>query len=283
MNIKFSKHVSKITKSLLGDVVTSKLKYYHQRRRWPNYNNPKDLSEYILSERFKISFDKYAQYADKILVREYVKSKGLGHLLLQHYGVWDKPEDINFELLPNRFILKANNGCGNHYICRNKQNLNIQLAIEILNKSIKAGQNSPERHYRAIKPKVFCEELLDLGSDELPTDYKIQCLNGKPDHFFIASEREKKAKYCTLDFDWNILDYTKKIFIPTRIPDPPIHMKEMVEYARILSQDFPCVRVDFYEYKGHVYFSELTFSPWGGFLYSYTNESIKMLGRKLGL
>lgn len=275
--------LSTIVGKLFGEKVNYRLKYFHNRGHLPNFSQPKDISEYMLSTMLNPAFDQYAKYADKERVREYVSECGLDHILLKHYGVWDRPEDIEWDKLPQKFILKANNGCANHVICKDKEKLDKQKAIETLNINIQNGLNSAERHYRAIKPLVFAEELLDTGSDKLPTDYKIMCINGEPDHFFVACEREVSARYETYDFQWEKLPYTKKEFLPHVQIDRPQHIEELKEYAKKLSHIFPVVRVDFYEFEGSIYFSELTFSPWGGFLYSYTNRSILEMGKKLGL
>ena len=280
---KFSLILSKIVGCTLGDNLNYRLKYFHNRGHLPNFTHPKDISEYMLSTMLNPGFDQYAKYADKVRVRDYIKECGLEHILLKHYGIWERPENIEWNKLPKKFVLKANNGCGNHIICKDKDKLDKQKAIEILKNSILKGINSRERHYRSIKPLVFAEELLDTGSDKLPTDYKIMCINGVPDHFFIACEREISARYDTYDFEWRRLPYTKKKFYPHVKVERPENITEMIEYAKKLSHIFPVVRVDFYEYEGKVYFSELTFSPWGGFLYSYTDKAIKGMGQKLGL
>ena len=268
---------------LTTDKLTIKFQYFHQRKKWPNFRDPKDLSEIILSERLSPKFDKYALYADKLKVREFVRSKGLEKILLKHYGCWKRPEDIDFDRLPKKFILKANNGCGNHVICKNKFSFNKQEAIETLKISMEKGLHHPERHYRAIVPMVFCEQFLDTGTDEWPTDYKIQCVGGRPDHFFVASERSSgDTKYCTFDLNWSYIPYTKHSFEPVKMPLKPQCLEEMIAYASILCSNFDYVRVDFYEFKGQVYFSELTFTPWGGFMYSYTNDAIRLLGEKIG-
>lgn len=280
---KLSLIASGVVGKLFGEKVNYRLKYFHNRGHFPNFTHPKDITEYMLSTMLNPAFDQYAKYADKVRVREYIKECGLEHILLKHYGVWERPEDIEWDKLPNKFILKANNGCGNHVICKDKDKLDKQKAIDTLNKSIQNGLHSAERHYCAISPLVFAEELLDTGSDKLPTDYKIMCINGEPDHFFVACEREVSARYDTYDFNWNRVPYTKKEYLPHEHVERPEHISDLVEYAKELSHIFPVVRVDFYVFEGKIYFSELTFSPWGGFLYSYTDESIIEMGRKLGL
>ena len=275
--------MSDFVRSLFGSLFDYELRYFRLRKRWPNLQKPQDLSERIISAMlYYPGFEKYAQYADKCLVRDYVKSKGLECTLLKHYGVWDKPEDIPFDSLPDQFILKANNGSGNHYICKDKSNIDKYAVIRKLNMSLKNGMTSIEPHYRHIIPKVFCEELIDTGSDAFPTDYKFTCVNGKICDIFVAVERAVNAKYITLDTSWNLLPYTRKEFLPDYIPAKPHLLDEMIRIAKILSKDFVFVRVDLYEYRNNVYFSELTFSPWGGMMYSYTDEAIKYIGSKFG-
>lgn len=271
--------LSFLSRSILGAKATYKLRYFHQRRHLPNLKHPKDLSEYLISEMFKKEFLYKADYTDKVLVREYLKRKGLEDLLLEHYGVWENPEDIEWEKLPNKFILKANNGCGNHVICTDKEKLNKEAAIAILKENLKEGLTHIEPHYRAIKPKVFAEYLIETPNGEWPTDYKFTCINGKFCDCFIATDRKTDVKYITLDKNWNPLPTTKKEYLPSYIPERPKHLNEMIRYAEILSEDFDVVRVDFYEFNGKVYFGELTFTPWGSLMYSYTDEALLNFGK----
>lgn len=270
--------LSFLSRNILGAKLTYRLRYFHQRKHFPNLRHPKDLSEYLISEMFKEEFLYKAKYADKILVRDYLKEKGLEDLLLEHYGAWENPEDIEWDKLPNKFILKANNGCGNHVICTDKAKLNKEEAIATLKKSLKEGLNHIEPHYRAIKPQVFAEYLIETPNGEWPTDYKFTCINGKFCDCFIATDRKTNVKYITLDKDWTPLPTTKKEYLPSYIPERPKHLDEMIKYAEILSEDFDVVRVDFYEFNGKVYFGELTFTPWGSLMYSYTDEALLELG-----
>lgn len=180
-------------------------------------------------------------------------------------------------------MLKANNGCGNHVICRDKSQLDYDTAIDTLRRSIYEGQHHVEPHYHYITPCVFAEELIETGSSALPTDYKFTCINGEVVDIFVATERETNAKYCTMGLEWKPLPYTKKEFLPSKLPEPPLHLDKLVEVARTLSKDFRFVRVDLYEYRDQPYFSELTFFPWGALLYSYTDEAVLLYGEKLGL
>lgn len=256
------------------------LKYYLARGYFPNLYHPQNLSERILASMCTPEFLKYADLADKVKVHEYVKSKGLEHILLKHYAVWSNVEDINISTLPNKFILKPNNGSGGHVYCRDKSTFDLEAAKQYIKANLsRAKDYFFEPHYLKIEPKIFAEQLLDLGDGKVLTDYKFHCIKGKIVDVFLAGENEKhERKYATVDLDWNELPYTIESYKLYPLPEKPSCLKEMVEYAKILSADFDFVRVDFYEYEDKVYFSELTFSPWGGYMYSYTDEALRILG-----
>ena len=276
-------YISKICKRLgkPGVKMWYYLHFWMTRRRWPSFKHPKDLSERILASMLSEDFLRYADLADKVKAPEYVKSKGLEKILLKHYGVWKRADDINLESLPNKFILKPNNGSGGHVICRDKTSFDFDAAKRILQSNLDRGCHyAYEPHYNLIEPRILCEELLDLGEGKVLTDYKFTCVKGKIADIFLAGENSKgERKYATVDLNWNPLPYTLDSFLLTPLPPKPDKLDEMVEYAKILSQDFDFVRVDLYEHEGKVYFSELTFSPWGGFMYSYNDYGLKTIGK----
>lgn len=277
---KFNSGLGNVVNNLLGAKMNYKLRYYHQRGHWPNLKHPEDMSEILISKMFDEPVCRQlSQYVDKVAMREYVKGKGLENILLKHFGVWENPEDIPFDELPEHFILKSNNGCGHHVICRDKSSFDPQKAIETLHLAIKSGQEHVERHYRYIPPKVFAEELIETPDGDLPIDYKFTCIGGEIMDVFVATERATGTKYSTLDLDWNVLPYIKKEWLPKAIPPKPHNIKALADVAKILCKDFDFVRVDLYEYRNQPYISELTFFPWGGFLYGYSNNAIKEYGK----
>lgn len=268
-----------------GRRVGVSLKYHHTRNRWPNLKYPKDLSERVLSSMCEPTFLRYADLADKVKVRDYIKSKGLEHILLEQYKVWDTPDQITNEeidKLPEKFILKPNNGSGGHVYCRDKSKLDLEQAkLTLKSALVRAKGYFLEPHYLIIEPKVYAEELLDLGEGRVLTDYKFHCIKGEIVDVFLAGENANgERKYATVDLNWDVLPYTKESYLLDPLPGKPLCLEEMKKYARILSKDFDFVRVDFYEYDGKVYFSELTFSPWGGYFYSYTDEALIEYGKR---
>jgi len=267
-----------------GIMLWHKFNYYRLRHRLPNFRHPKDLSERLLAQMHKKEWLKFADYADKWKVRDYIKSKGMGDLLLDVYGVWNNADEIDFDILPEKFALKPNNGSGGHFLCHDKSKIDIPTVRKQLNEALNQIDHDPsfhwEPHYAAINRKIYAEELIDVGEGKLPVDYKFTCIKGKVRDCFIVTERETgHAKYITLDTEWNVLPWTVDKWVSPTVPMKPKHLKEMLQIAEHLSADFEFVRVDLYEYKDKVYFSELTFSPWGGMMYSYNDEGIRTLGR----
>lgn len=259
-------------------------KEYHDiRGKWPHFNHPLDLSEFILASIQKKDFLKFADLADKVKAPNYVRKKGLGDILLKHYAVWDNVDSIDITDLPDKFILKPNNSSGGHIICRDKKSFDLDSAKKSLTLNLlRAEDYAFEPHYLKIEPKIFAEELLDLGEGNVLTDYKFNCIKGLVADIFLAGENENgERKWVTVNENWEQIPYIKKEWTLNPVPKKPERLQDMIKYAQILSADFDYVRVDFYEHEGHVYFSELTFSPWGGFQYGYSNEALLLLGAKM--
>ncbi|HPE41221.1 MAG TPA: ATP-grasp fold amidoligase family protein [Bacteroidales bacterium] len=261
-----------------------KTRYFAQRNRFPNLKDPKDISEIVLSSMLKPDFIKFAEYTDKVKVRKYVITKGLEHILPKIYGIWDNPGKIDFSTLPNSFVLKANNGCGNHIICNDKTQLNIEKSILKLKKNIKAHKTNRlrlEPHYQHIKPLIFAEELIKTKDGKPPADIKFHCINGEPYDIFICTERGINTKYITYNLEWNKKNVTKTEYLSHVTLKKPDNLDDMIKVAEQLARGFDFVRVDFYLNTANVVFSELTFTPWSGYMNSYSDEEILKMGVKL--
>lgn len=259
--------------------------YYRIRGRWPNFNHPKDLSEHIMSAMNHKDFEKYADYADKIKVRDYLTLKGYGDKLLDVYGIWERAEDIDFNSLPDKFALKPNNGSGGHVFCRDKSQINNEEVVNQLNKGLNLVKENLlfkfERHYSKIQPRIYAEELIETGDNSMPTDYKFMCVKGKIADCLVVSNRKGESySLSCYDNDWQM---KKNFLIPDQKHDIPIekpkNWEEMKQIAKVISKDFEFVRVDLYEYKDRVYIGELTFSPQGGYISYYTDSAIKEMGK----
>ena len=273
-------------KKLLNDIQQL---YYNVYGHYPDLDDPQTLNEKLLWLAYYWRHPLKAFCADKYRCREYVtKYCGLPeNLLVPLLGIWDKAEDIDFNALPNQFVLKCNHGCGYNIIVKDKSALDITHAKEQLNRWLSedfAG-NVSEIHYRNIQPhKIICEQYLPaIGDASSLIDYKLMCFNGIPHFFFVAYNRDEagEATFCTFSLEWEQLFYIndeKKVKIPK-----PASLKKMIEYACVLSKDFPFVRVDFYDVAGEPLFGEMTFTPYGNLLTYFTPDVIAKYGEILQL
>ena len=262
--------------------------YKRANGRKLNWENPQDLSEKINWMKFHCNLSKWTELADKYLVRKYVESKGLEDILVKLYGVWKTPEEIDFDKLPKSFVLKTNNSCGTVLLVKDKSNLNIEETRKTLNIWLrkKLGKETVEPHYLDIDPLIIAEEYLDMGNDLV--DYKLHVVHGVTELVMVCSNRKigKSADICLYDKDWNfrndLLGTCHKYdnVLPIECPKT---FEKMKEYARILCQDFPFVRMDFYEVNGKVYFGEMTFTPKGGYCNTLTYAEQLRIGKLMKL
>ena len=275
--------------SFVSPVLVSKILYRKSFKRKLNLTEPKYFNEKLMWLKLK----RYAQNplvrqcADKYAVREYIKECGLKHILNDLIGVWDRPEDIPWENLPNRFVIKCNHGAGYNLVCKDKEKFNIAEASKKLKNWLKEEYwiNYAEVQYRGIPKKIICEKYLEGKNDALPVDYKIYCFNGKPLYIGNFIERNMEEKFILrgyFDLDWNPSPVFRYEMDAKKFECPKC-LAEMLSYAEILSKPFPFVRVDFYEVNGKVYFGELTFTPTGCIATYYTDEAYLQLGEVLNV
>ncbi len=258
-----------------------------------NWDNPRDLNEKINWLKINSDTSEWTRLADKYKVREYVKECGLEHILVRLYARYDKIDEIDFDLLPNSFVIKMNNGCGDIIIVEDKSKMDKKAVIQNLKKNIgrKYGYRLYEPHYFSIKPCIIIEELLKDESNEYSSslvDYKIWCFDGKPYYISVMFNRDKNGVMNdTRDLNW-INHAEKSIFTEYNLDGKgmsrkPKCLKQMLDYAGILSRGFPEVRVDFYEVDGKVYFGEMTFTSSGGFNDYFTQDFLDELGDMIDL
>lgn len=216
---------------------------------------------------------------DKLAVREYVKEKGLGHILNDLIGVYENIKQIDFNLLPDKFVLKANHGSGWNIICDDKSKLNLRLTKNLLRRWMHANYyyETCEWVYKNIKPKIICEKFLEDSSVGGLKDYKIFCFNGEPKLIQVDIDRRTSHKRNIYDLNWNYVPVSIKYPTAPEIQIPkPVNLDEMLHYARILSDGFPHVRVDFYIIDRKIIFGELTFIHGAGYE-KITPESYNVL------
>lgn len=260
--------------------------YYSVTGKWLDWNHPKDINEKLMwLNRFAPNPLK-TKCADKYLVREYVKEKGLEKLLIPLLGVWDAAEDIDFESLPDQFALKCNHGCGYNIICSNKSSLDIEQTKKKLNEWLKIDYSSVlyEFHYKDIPRKIVGEEFIKEYEQDGIVDYKFHCFNGKVQCCLVCYDRNNGINKDIYSTEWERKDYVLDQFHVNRKKiAQPKNLDYMLQVSSILSEEFDYCRVDLYEINGNVRFGEMTFTPAANMMTSYTQSFLDELGECLQL
>lgn len=266
-------------------VGTKRAKLFDARFRYGrrlDLDNPRTLADKISWLELNGDRKTMANLTDKFEVRDYVAEKGLTDILIPLCGgPWTNADDIDIDVLPSQFVLKATHGCEMNYICRDKSALDI---TDLLSQArVWLASDYPracvEPHYKLIPHRVYAERYVG-GMDDV-IDYKFHCLNGVPSFVLTCSNREKSLKLNLYDLDWNAIEGLRGSMKNVVEIARPKTLLEMTDVARTLSSDFDFVRVDLYEKDGKVYFGELTFSPAVGVLPYFTDEFIANWGGRL--
>ena len=227
-------------------------------------DNPKTFNEKINWYKLNYKNDLMPICADKYAVREYIKKKGLEDILVKNYGVYDSVEEIDFSKLPNEFVVKVTGDSGGVVICKEKSKFRSLIGDKFAYLKKDYSNDNKEWVYHHIVNRLTVEELIKTKDGKSPKDYKFFCFNGEPKFLFVASDRDKEVKFDFFDINWNKLNVRQgHANSKTRILKPK-KLDQMLEICRILSKDFPHVRVDLYYENDTIYFGELTFFHFSG-------------------
>lgn len=234
-------------------------------------NHPKTFNEKLQWLKLYDRRPEYTVMVDKYAVKKYVADIIGEEYIIPTLGVWDKFEDIDFDTLPNQFVLKCTHDSGGLAICKDKKMFDIEAAKNKINRSLKTNYylRGREWPYKNVKPRIIAEQYMEDSVTSELRDYKFFCFNGEVKMLFIASDRQnanEETKFDFFDMDYKHLDVRNGHPNATVMPDKPKCFDEMKSLAEKLSINIPQVRVDFYEVDGKVYFGELTFSHWSGFV-----------------
>lgn len=240
--------------------------WYHQRTgKFLDLENPETFNEKIQWLKLYDSTLLKTRLADKYLVRRWVKDKIGEKYLIPLLGVWKTFDDINFDELPDQFVLKTNHGSGSVLVVSNKMELDKIDAKNKFDKWLKKNygcMGGQELHYWNIKPVIIAEKFID-SIDHL-CDYKFLCFNGEVKYIWVDSNRFIDHRRDFFDINWNHISVIQKCSNADHVPKKPDNMEEMIHLAQVLSQGFSHVRVDFYNIKGKIYFGEMTFTSANG-------------------
>lgn len=239
--------------------------YYEVFGQRPDLNRPRRYTEKLQKMILCDHNPLYHRLVDKAEVKSYVSSLIGEEHIIPTLGVWSRAEDIDWDSLPDYFVLKCTHDSGSALICRDKASFDREAACEKLRAALSRDywKVSREWAYKGVKPRIIAEAY--LGDDV--ADYKFFCFNGKPELLFVATERQKEGEEVKFDFfdmSFNHLDIRNGHPNASVPPARPEHFEEMKDLAARLSAGLPQVRVDFYELGGKVYFGEYTFYHFRG-------------------
>ena len=245
-----------------------RLKYENVFGSELDLENPKTFNEKLQWLKLHNRKPEYTVMVDKYLAKQYIASRIGEEYVVPLLGVWDDPEDINFDALPNQFVLKCNHNSGvGMCICKDKSKLDIPTVKKELRKGLRDNYYLKNREwpYKDVPRKVIAEKFLNDSNEECLTDYKFFCFNGKPEIVYISKDNAVDARTDFFDMDFNHLDIHMKDPNADVPPSKPQEFEKMKEIATILSKGIPHVRIDLYDISGRLYVGEMTLYHNGGF------------------
>lgn len=266
--LEFLPQKSKDLARYLPDKAYLQLKYFYIFKKTLNLRNPKTFNEKIQWLKLYNRNELYCIMVDKFRVKEYISDKLGADYIAKTYGIYDSFEEIDFDSLPDSFVIKTTHDSGGIVICKNKQSLDLGKAREKISNSLKTdffilGREWPYKH---VKHRIIVEEYLTDESGVELKDYKLFCFNGKVKFIQLDYDRFTDHHRNMYDAKWNRLPLTYT-YPPdeTKEFDRPKRLDEMISCAEIISNDIPFVRCDFYCLPEKVIFGEMTFFPESGF------------------
>lgn len=265
--IKFVKKVIRklklITLSCLPDYLYLKYQYKKKLGKKLKLQNPQTFNEKIQYLKLHYRDELLTICADKLRVSEYVTNKIDEDILVPLLWVGENPAHIPFEALPDSFVIKTNHGSGMNIIVKDKNKINKEEIVENIKKwlNISYYKLAREWSYKNIKRKIIVEWYLGDNVN----DYKIFVFNNKAHFIQVDLDRYIEHRRNIYDLEWKLLNVKYLYNNSTKIIDKPYNLNKMIYYAEILSENFPFVRVDFYEVSKKLYFGEMTFYPEAGF------------------
>lgn len=261
--------------------------------KFVNWERPQTFTEKLQWLKVYNRKPEYTQMVDKYAVKEYVANIIGDEYIIPTLGVWNTPEEIDWESLPQQFVLKTTHGGGSNgvWVCKDKSSFDIEQCIKEIHRSLKSDLYWKFREwpYKDVPKRIIAEKFLSETPDEKVSkdlaDYKFFCFNGVVKVFKIDFNRysNHQANYYTKDK--KLLPYGEAVYPPDleKVVDFPLNFDKMIELSECLSYNLPFVRVDFYNVNGKIYFGEITFFPASGFG-AFTSEEFNYnLGEMLSL
>ncbi len=280
------KKLLKIISPLLSDQMYLKLIFPLNTGYKLNLERPTSFNEKMQWLKLNDRKPVYVKMVDKYEAKRYVASIIGDNYIIPTLAVYNTVEEIDFNALPNQFVLKCTHDSGGIVICKDKSSLDVKHAQWILRKGLKTNYFYQNREwpYKNVKPRIIAEQYMKDESGWQLKDYKIFCFNGEPKFIEVDYDRYVDHKLNVYDLNWNFIDFymtspnDKNVNIKK-----PAKLEEMLDIAKKLSVGLKFVRVDLYSINENIYFGELTHYPGSGFIDFHPKEYDKKLGEMLSL
>lgn len=263
----FSKIYHAILMALVKDDETYvKWDYLWGMGHFPDLENPRTYNEKLCWLKIHARKPEYTKLVDKYDAKEYVKGMIGEEYIIPSYGVWDNFDDIDFDALPNQFVLKTTHDSGWVIICKDKSKFDKEATRKKVAASMRHSLYCYHREYpyKDLKPRIIIEKLMEEEGGHSLKDYKFFCFDGKVKMLFIATDRPVDTRFDFFDRDFNHLPFKQGHPLASKPINKPEGFEEMITIAEKLSKGIPHVRVDLYNINGKIYFGELTFFHFGG-------------------
>lgn len=268
-----------------SDSLYLRMRYFLFMKKPLHLKKPKTFNEKLQWLKLYDRNPLYTSLVDKYEVKEYVAERIGREHIIPTIGVWDSVEEIDFDSLPDKFVLKCTHDSGGLLLCKDKSMLNIQEVRRSLNKVLKRNYYKVGREwpYKNVRHRIIAEAYMKDEKSVILNDYKFFCFDGEVKILFVATDRGVDTRFDFFDRDFNHLDIINGHLMSEKKIEKPSKFDEMISIAETLSKDIPHVRVDLYEINEVVYFGEMTFSHWGGTVPFEPEEWDYKLGRWLKL
>ncbi len=254
---------------LLGDATFLRLMYLAKTGRRLDLRNPRSFNEKLQWLKIHCRREEMPVMVDKAAAKDWIAERVGSEYVNPTLGIWSRAEDIDFDSLPESFVLKTTHDCGGVVICRDKASFDRIAAIKTLDEALsrRFWKENREWPYKEVTPRIIAEPYLEDGFGEL-RDYKFFCFDGEPKIMFVATGRSGPRETCFDFFDMDYAHIDLRNGHPNAAfpPEKPSGFEEMKRLAARLSGGWPFLRVDFYDVRGKVYVGELTFYHWSGFV-----------------
>ncbi|MBD5454882.1 MAG: glycosyl transferase [Lachnospiraceae bacterium] len=255
-----------------------------------NLDHPQTFNEKLQWLKLYDRRPEYTVMVDKFEAKKYIADKIGEKYIIPTLGVWDKFDDIDFELLPDQFVLKCTHDSGGLVICQNKRDLDIEKTRKKITRSLRNNYYYVFREwpYKNIKPRIIAEKYMADGNKIVPEDYKVYCINGEPKYIVVFHNRfsENKA-LCETVYDTNWIpqrfSLDEHFAVSYITEDKPECLKELLNICKILCRDIPQVRIDFYIIEEKIYFGEMTLYTASGLQKMIPEEMDEVIGKMVQL